>query len=190
MAALIHVLAAVNAAVLAAGRSVAWLAMGLMVVVILVQVFCRYILNSALPWPDEAARFLMLWMSCLIAPTAYRRGGFVSINIIKDWLGQRVGAVLALGLLLLSLSVLLIGVKLGLAHVQTGMIFNSSSLKVPLSLIGLQTLPIKLAWMYASMFTGVLLLVMVSIELILRQVAELCNVGGLPPIAEQVIAIE
>jgi len=33
-----------------------------MVIVILLQVFFRYVLNNALPWPDELARFLMLWM--------------------------------------------------------------------------------------------------------------------------------
>ncbi len=39
-----------------------------MVVCILIQVFFRYVLNNALPWPDEAARFLMLWMTGFIAP--------------------------------------------------------------------------------------------------------------------------
>ena len=54
-----------------------------MVIVILVQVFFRYVLNNALPWPDEVARFLMLWMTGLIAPSAYRWGGFVSIEFLE-----------------------------------------------------------------------------------------------------------
>ena len=44
------------------------LALALMVLIILLQVFCRYVLNNALPWPDEAARFLMLWFAGLMAP--------------------------------------------------------------------------------------------------------------------------
>ena len=42
------------------GRYISVIALALMVFVILLQVFCRYVLNNALPWPDEAARFLML----------------------------------------------------------------------------------------------------------------------------------
>lgn len=45
------------------GRQLSVFAMGLMVVIILTQVFFRYVLNNALPWPDEAARFLMLWLA-------------------------------------------------------------------------------------------------------------------------------
>ena len=52
-----------NTIILRLGRKLAWIAIGLMVIIILIQVFFRYGLNSALPWPDEAARFLMLWMT-------------------------------------------------------------------------------------------------------------------------------
>ena len=51
---------------------------GALVLAILVQVVFRYGFNNALPWPDEAARFCMLWMTGLMAPTAFRRGGFVA----------------------------------------------------------------------------------------------------------------
>ena len=51
---------AVNSAILKVGRHLAWMALALMVFVILLQVVARYIFNSALPWPDEAARFLYL----------------------------------------------------------------------------------------------------------------------------------
>lgn len=64
----------VNGALLAAGRAVGALCLGLMVVTILIQVFFRYVLDSALPWPEEASRFLMLWSTGLMAPTAFRRG--------------------------------------------------------------------------------------------------------------------
>ena len=69
---LLKSLVLLNTFILRIGRHLAWIAIGLMVVIILVQVFFRYGLNSALPWPDEAARFLMLWMTGLIAPSAYR----------------------------------------------------------------------------------------------------------------------
>ena len=79
---LLKSLVLLNTFILRIGRHLAWIAIGLMVVIILVQVLFRYGLNSALPWPDEAARFLMLWMTGLIAPSAYRWGGFVSIEML------------------------------------------------------------------------------------------------------------
>lgn len=52
--------------VLRFGRWIAIVAIGLMVCAILLQVFFRYVLGNALPWPEEAAIFLMLWMLSLI----------------------------------------------------------------------------------------------------------------------------
>ena len=73
----------INTFFLRIGRQIAWIAILLMVIVIIIQVFFRYVLNNALPWPDEVARFLMLWMTGLIAPSAYRWGGFVSIDMLQ-----------------------------------------------------------------------------------------------------------
>ncbi len=142
-----------------------------MVVCILLQVFFRYMLNNALPWPEEAARFLMLWMTGLIAPSAYRRGGFVSIDMLTMMLPRPAAGLLSLGLLVLSGAVLVVGLQLGLRHVASGWLFASSSLRLPLEWIGLQGFKIKLVWMYLSLCTGLVLLLAVNLELILRAFA-------------------
>lgn len=166
-------LAGFNTLLLRMGRNVAWVAMGLMVLIIILQVVFRYIVGSALAWPDEAARFLMLWMTALIAPTAYRWGGFVSIEMVKDMLPARIGAFLGLVLLALSLVVLVYGFRLGLNHVNSGWLFNSSSLKLPLESLGLGLVRIKLAWMYMSLPVGLLMMTLVNIELCLKAIAHL-----------------
>ena len=152
------------------GRNLAWIAIFLMVIVILLQVFFRYVLNNALPWPDELARFLMLWMTGFIAPSAYRWGGFVSIEMLPKLLPKFLEHILIISLLVLSLIILLIGFQLGLQHVKIGWIFNSSSLKIPLDLIGGEQKAIKLAWMYMSLPVGIFLLILVNIELILKKI--------------------
>ncbi len=139
-----------------------------MVVVIMIQVFFRYVLNNALPWPDEVARFLMLWMTGLIAPSAYRWGGFVSIDMLERFLPKIISSFLTLFLLIISLFVLIIGLELGLKHINAGWIFNSASIKIPFNLIGGKAEPIKLAWMYMSLPVGIVFLISVNIELILR----------------------
>ncbi len=165
-----NLLEKINTFFLRIGRQFAWIAIFLMVVVIIIQVFFRYVLNNALPWPDELARFLMLWMTGLIAPSAYRWGGFVSIDILERFLPKLLSTLLTIFILFVSLCVLVIGFELGLKHINAGWIFNSSSIKIPFHLIGGKTEPIKLAWMYMSLPVGIVFLISVNIELIFRKI--------------------
>ena len=172
---LLNILKYLNTFFLRIGRQLAWIAILLMVMVILLQVFFRYVLNNALPWPDEVARFLMLWMTSLIAPSAYRWGGFVSIDMIIGSFTKLIGNLISLLLLMLSFFILIIGFKLGLDHIKVGWIFNSSSIKIPLFIIGEQSKPLKLAWMYMSLPIGIFLLILVNLELILIRVISICD---------------
>jgi TRAP-type C4-dicarboxylate transport system permease small subunit len=208
-------LRAINAFFGVIGRWATVVAMALMVAVILIQVFCRYVLGDALPWPDEAARFFMLWMTGLIAPVAYRRGGFVAIDMVENALPRVPAALLSLILLSISLVVLVWGVQLGHTHTMSGCLFKSSSLWIPFSLEFALPMPgtgmsltlctsdafafslsfgwtkLPLATMYASLFVGVCLLTLVNIELILRSLVLL--LGGserLPALPHEVAEAE
>ena len=164
-----------NTIILRLGRKLAWIAIGLMVIIILIQVFFRYGLNSALPWPDEAARFLMLWMTGFIAPSAYRWGGFGSIDMLLSRLPSKMGNIASLMLLMISLLVLVVGLQFGLKHVESGWLFSSSSLKWPLHLIGMEATRVKLAWMYMSLPVGLALMTLVNVELIIKNFLRLWN---------------
>ena len=175
----IRVLKAVNDVLLRIGRAVAVAALAIMVAVILAQVFFRYVLNNALPWPDEAARFMMLWMTGLIAPMAYRRGGFVAIDMLERALPPRVGAILSLVLLALSMAVLVMAARIGWSEVTGfGGSFATASLWVPLSITFDEWLRVPRSWMMASLLVGLWLLILVNAELILRQVAALMGAGA------------
>lgn len=158
-----------NDVVLKIGRGIAVVAIALMVLAILIQVFFRYVLNNALPWPDEAARFCMLWLTGVIAPTAFRRGGFVAIDMLIEALPRRAGALLSLVLLFVSAAVLAIAVEIGWGEVTGfGGQFDTASLWVPASLDFSEWMRVPRSWMMASLLVGVVLLFIVNIELILR----------------------
>ncbi len=178
-------LALVNRALLAGGRWLGMAAVVVMVVVILIQVVFRYGFNNALPWPDEAARFCMLWMAGLMAPTAFRAGGFVSIDMVSFMLPRVVAHMLALVLLMMSLLVLVVGLQIGWAEVTGfGGKFTTASLYVPTGFGEWYRVP--RSWMMASLLVGVGLLVLVNIELILRSViAVLGGKDRLPVIATE-----
>ncbi len=155
---LIGFISRINDVLLAVGRQVAWICIALMVATILLQVFMRYVLNAALPWPEEAARALMLWMTGFVAPSAFRWGGFVAIDTIREAIKGMPGRILTFGLLVIAMIVLLTMMRYGIKHVQSGMLFRAGSL------------PIKLAWIYAALPVGVCLMLLVGIELLLKQV--------------------
>ncbi|NIZ14259.1 TRAP transporter small permease [Phaeobacter sp. HF9A] len=182
---LIRPLSWVNDHLLRLGRGIGIGAIAVMVAVTLVQVFCRYVLGNALPWPDEAARFCMLWMTGLMAPTAFRRGGFVAIDILPSLLPRRAVSLLTLLLLAISLSVLLVALQIGWKEVTgLGGRFASASLYVPTAVDFSSWHRVPRSWMMGSIVVGMALLVLVNIELILRNLAALLSVHDLPVIAQ------
>ncbi len=174
----LRVLALINTAVLRVFRQLGWMALSIMVLVILVQVIFRYVFNNALPWPDEAARFLMLWMVGFMAPSAMRWSGFVAIDMLHSALPQKAGSILMLVLLSFSLIVLIPAISQGYAHTfGFGGKFDSSSLRLPFDWIGLEAIKVKLRYMYGALLVCVIALTMVTVELILRRLLELISPG-------------
>ena len=180
-----------NDILLPIGRWISIVAIGLMVLAILVQVFFRYVLNNALPWPDEAARFMMLWMTGLMAPMAYRRGGFVAIDMLIEALPKTLGAILSLLLLIISALVLAFAIPIGLGEISGfNAKFNTASLYLPVSLDFSEWFRVPRWWMMMSLFVGVILLLIVNIELILRTLITLLGgeVKSLAPPEDELMA--
>ncbi len=178
----LNILRPLNTGLLAAGRWVGVFAIGLMVLAILIQVFFRYVLGSALPWPDEAARFCMLWMTGLMAPTALRSGGFVAIDVVDSLLRGWLFHLLQLMLLMIGLTVLIVGIQIGYKEVTgLGGRFATASLYLPTSLGFDNWFRVPRSWMMLSLVVGLGLLILVNIELILERIVRLFGQGDRLP---------
>lgn len=169
-----------NTILLNIGKVIAVIALAIMVCLILGQVFFRYVLNDAPNWTEEGARFGMLWMTGLMAPLALRMGGFVAIDMLERALPRLLAGILTLILLTISLWVLIIAWDKGLNnHVDSlsgrG---KSASLRIPLEIFGGETIKFRNNWQYASLFVGVNLMILVTVELMLRQLITLGGRGG------------
>ena len=169
-----------NTVVLAIGKVIAVIALAIMVGLILGQVFFRYVLSDAPNWTEEGARFGMLWMTGLMAPLAFRMGGFVSIDMLERALPRVVSGLLTLLLLGIAFWVLVIAWERGLNnHVQTlsgrGC---SSSLRWPFGIeIGKCGAKFQNNYQYAALWVGVNLLILVNVELIIRQIIKILGQG-------------
>ena len=46
------------------------------------QIFCRYVLNNALPWPEEVAKFAFVWGIFFGATIGVRRRGHIAVEAL------------------------------------------------------------------------------------------------------------
>lgn len=53
-------------------------------VILPLQVFCRFVLNSSLPWPDEIAPYLLAWIAFIGGVVAMRKGEHISFTLLID----------------------------------------------------------------------------------------------------------
>ena len=177
-AATLNALTWLNSTVLAVGRGIAWVAMALMVAVILAQVFWRYGLDSPLSWPEEAARGLMIWMMGVIAPSAWRWGGFVAIDMLPSALPPRLAAALRLLILLLAFGVLLFLLDQAWTQYTAKMLFNSSGLNRLLQDSGINQLlgtniEFRTTTIFLAMSVCFAAMISVTVELVMRAVGRL-----------------
>lgn len=58
---------------------------GLMVLNVVSGVFARYILNNAIPWVEEASRYMMIWMAYLAMGLVVKDEGNISVTFMVNW---------------------------------------------------------------------------------------------------------
>jgi len=162
----IRILSKFNLACAALGRSIAWVLVAAMVATILLQVFCRYVLNDALPWPEEVARAFMIWMMALVAGEAYRQGSFVAIDLLQHSLPKFISALLKLLLLMIATLVLYQLFTLGLEFFQRGFRTRAASFHL------------SRAWIYLAMPVCFGTMFLVNIELVLIELKTLLSSGS------------
>ncbi|WP_028021949.1 TRAP transporter small permease [Enterovibrio calviensis] len=142
------------------GASIAWVLVALMVGSILLQVVCRYVFNSALPWPEEVARALMIWMMALVAGNAYRKGMFVSIDMLYNYVPHSVARMIKIILLVLAFAVLVQLFVVAIEFFDRGFRTRAASF------------PLKRAWIYLAMPVCFGTMLLANIELFLRTFLE------------------
>ena len=63
--------------------------MAVMTVVVIMQVFCRFVLRDSLSWSEELARYLMVWAVFIGASIGVKRGSHVGVEALVIRLPKR-----------------------------------------------------------------------------------------------------
>ena len=152
-----------NAAIARVGCNIAAILLATIVTIVLAQVFYRYVLNDAFGWSEEVAKVMMVWVTFLVSPWAYRYGAFVSVDMFIEPFSERFRLWLGLCTNLLVLWALYVFFIESIDFWQRG--------KATLA----ATLPIELAWFYSIVPISFLALIAVGLEVNLRYIMTLVD---------------
>jgi len=106
--------------------------LAMMVVMILAQVFFRYVLNDSLTWTEELSKYAMVWIACLVAPWAYREHLNVSIDMFHEVLPALPKRIAEIIITLLVMLISAIFFKQSLSFVAGGTTITAASVAVKL----------------------------------------------------------
>ncbi|GEK32000.1 hypothetical protein KZO01_23090 [Kurthia zopfii] len=126
-----------------AERAAITIMMMVMVILIFVQVFTRYVMSDSLGWTEEASRYLFIWLIFLSIGIAFVDKKHISIDILLDVLPTIVQKIIMQisYIILMILSIFLL--KQGLDLVENLQQFSqkSSTLQIPMWVVYL-SLPV------------------------------------------------
>ena len=128
----------------------------ILVIVVLIAVFFRYVLGDSLPWSEEVARYLCVWVGFIGASVALNRRVHIGVEFFVDRLPPAVKRRIKLAAEFVILGLLLFITYFGIELVIFQIPQRSSALLI------------SMAWPYASVPAGTLLMIVQCLTLILE----------------------
>lgn len=111
------------------------------------EVGMRYVLSSSTTWVEELTRYLMVWMTMLVASSAIRRAELIGATLVVDRLPPRLRRfTLVIGHCLVLVFLGLVFYH-GIQLVDRSFVLNAPALQVPM------------AWVYLAVPVGAVLMI-------------------------------
>jgi TRAP-type C4-dicarboxylate transport system permease small subunit len=115
---------------------------GVVIVVVLLQVFCRYVLGSALGWAEELSVYLLVWMVFLGAAAAAQDRSHIRVDVFVDLLPLRFRMIFRVMADLLQAVFMVVMVWLGFRMVGVMSGTQSPALHLPVGYVTYAALPL------------------------------------------------
>ena len=135
-------------ALMASNRWALIVILAAMSLIIFVNVISRYIEGEALPWAEEVARHLMIWLTFLGAGPVLRYGGHLAVENLQDSLPRRLAITMRLIVALLLLCFFGFMIWYGLIYVSRTQYQTTAATQI------------SFGYIYAAMPIGGLLLIL------------------------------
>lgn len=135
-------------ALMASNRWALIVILAAMSLIIFVNVISRYIEGEALPWAEEVARHLMIWLTFLGAGPVLRYGGHLAVENLQDSLPRRLAIAMRLIVALLLLCFFGFMIWYGMIYVSRTQYQTTAATQI------------SFGYIYAAMPIGGLLLIL------------------------------
>jgi TRAP-type C4-dicarboxylate transport system permease small subunit len=126
-------------------------------IVLMLQVFARFILNDPFSWSEELARYLQVWLVLLGAAICMQRGTHISIDYITSQLPPMLERGLAILMNLVVIGYLLVIVRFSAELVEAASFQTTPAMQIPMWAV------------YISIPIGGVLLLVESLVTLLRR---------------------
>lgn len=130
------------------------------ITLVAVQVIWRYVLSNPLPWTEQAARYLFIWMLMLAMPILVRRKNNMVFDLLYNRFPEKVQKAVQI------ITLILIG--------AFGVVYFMGSLELCIKAAGKTAigLGIPMVWVYGAQPVGAGLLVLTAAEQIIEYFVE------------------
>jgi len=159
----LEILTTLNGTACVIGRNFAGLMLVLMVTIVMLQIVFRYLLNDSLIWTEEVARTMMVWTAFLVAPWGYRYSANIGIDLFIEELPKKFRCILNLSLNGLICWILLVFLIESFGFWSRGLTVRADSLSI------------QVAWFYSIVPLALSALLLVGLELMLRNFLSLVD---------------
>ncbi len=153
--AIIAVLARINTVFGIIGKYVSLTLIGVMMLLVVWQVVLQWF-GDAPSWTEEVSIYMMIWITFLVAPIAYRTGANISIEFLKGIVSTRLRGVLELIFAVLIIWILIVLFQISIPWLERG--FNSTA----------RTFPVSRGYIFLCLPIGIAFLILAAIETALR----------------------
>jgi TRAP-type C4-dicarboxylate transport system permease small subunit len=147
-------------------ESIVVILLAVMVAVLVLQVFFRFVMDDPLAWSEELARYAFVWVTFLGAAVAFRHGSHIVVDTIVRMFPQGTQTALAWVVDLLVVAALLVLLVQGIGIVAVTADTVSTMLEVPMS------------WVYAALPVSAGLMLAYQAERALRRVRSTAGAAG------------
>ena len=131
----ITLLRRIDQGILAVNRALMIAALAVMAVIVLANVVTRYLTNYSIPWSEELARYLMIWLTFLGIGPVLRLGGHVAIDTFQDSLQASRARVLRLLIVAAVAGFCAVVAYFGCAYVARTWMQATAVMEIPFALV-------------------------------------------------------
>ncbi|WP_313530163.1 TRAP transporter small permease [Anaerotignum sp.] len=137
----------------------------IMIIVMVYQVVLRYCFSSANSWSEELARYLFIYDVMIAAAIATRKNSHLQVDFLLNLFKPKIKCMFTIGATLVGIVFLGFLFTYSLTLCQTAATNISAGLKISMSIP------------YACMPIGAVLMIMTSMEVILKNVSQIHELG-------------